>query len=132
MWPPCWALDAAVSCAHECIQVLGGIGYTWEHQAHLYYRRAMSLRALLGPSADWAERVADLSLSGVRRPIQVELPGGDGPLRTRLAAELAEISALTGRDRAQRLADGGCLARGGAAPTHSSRWSSIRRCAQPG
>src|SRR5262249_54437063 len=30
------AVDAAVSCAHECIQVLGGIGYTWEHDAHLY------------------------------------------------------------------------------------------------
>ena len=42
------ATDAAVSCVHECIQVLGGIGYTWEHEAHLYYRRAMTLRALLG------------------------------------------------------------------------------------
>ena len=46
------AVDAAVSCAHECIQVLGGIGYTWEHDAHLYYRRALSLRALLGGSGD--------------------------------------------------------------------------------
>src|SRR6185312_12257685 len=36
------AVDAAVTCTHECIQVLGGIGYTWEHDAHLYYRRAMS------------------------------------------------------------------------------------------
>src|SRR5215475_11567854 len=42
------AVDAAVTCAHECIQVLGGIGYTCEHDAHLYYRRALSLRALLG------------------------------------------------------------------------------------
>ena len=41
------ATEAAVSCAHECIQVLGGIGYTWEHDAHLYYRRAMTIRALL-------------------------------------------------------------------------------------
>src|SRR6266581_3439668 len=68
------AIDAAVSCAHECIQVLGGIGYTWEHDAHLYYRRAMSLRALLGPSDQWARRVAELALGGVRRPVQVELP----------------------------------------------------------
>ena len=57
-------MDAAVSCADECIQVLGGIGYTWEHDAHLYYRRAMSLRALLGPSAQWQQRVARLALSG--------------------------------------------------------------------
>ena len=101
------AVDAAVSCAHECIQVLGGIGYTWDHPAHLYYRRAMSLRALLGPSARWAERVAELARSGVSRPIQVELPGGDGPLRERLRGELAEIAALTGTERARALADGG-------------------------
>jgi 3-oxochol-4-en-24-oyl-CoA dehydrogenase len=101
------AVDAAVCCAHECIQVLGGIGYTWDHPAHLYYRRAMSLRALLGPSAGWAERVAELARSGVSRPIQVELPGGDGPLRERLRGELAEIAALTGTERARALADGG-------------------------
>jgi alkylation response protein AidB-like acyl-CoA dehydrogenase len=101
------AVDAAVSCVDDCIQVLGGIGYTWDHQAHLYYRRALSLRAVLGPSAAWADRVADLALSGVRRPVQVELPGGDAPLRARLAGELAEIAALAGRERAQRLAAGG-------------------------
>ena len=44
------AVDAAVDAANDCIQTLGGIGYTWEHPAHLYYRRALSLRALLGPS----------------------------------------------------------------------------------
>ena len=32
-----------------CIQVLGGIGFTFEHDAHLYLRRAMALRSLLGP-----------------------------------------------------------------------------------
>src|SRR5262249_59044019 len=61
------AVDAAVSCAHECIQVLGGIGYTWEHDAHLYYRRALSLRALLGGSGDWAQRGAGLARWGASR-----------------------------------------------------------------
>jgi len=101
------ALDAAVWCAHQCIQVLGGIGYTWEHEAHLYYRRALSLRALLGPSGDWAEHVADLALSGVSRPVQVELPGGDADLRAQIREELSEIAKLTGRDRQERIADGG-------------------------
>ncbi len=101
------AIDAAVSCANDCIQVLGGIGYTWDHEAQLYYRRALSLRALLGSSIGLAERVAELALSGVRRPVRVELPGGDAPLRARLAGELADIAALTGRARTQRLADGG-------------------------
>jgi 3-oxochol-4-en-24-oyl-CoA dehydrogenase len=101
------ALDAAVWCAHQCIQVLGGIGYTWEHEAHLYYRRALSLRALLGPSGDWAEHVADLALTGVSRPVQVELPGGDAELRAQIREELSEIAKLTGRDRQERIADGG-------------------------
>ena len=101
------ALDAAVWCAHQCIQVLGGIGYTWEHEAHLYYRRALSLRALLGPSGDWAEHVADLALSGVSRPVQVELPGGDAELRAQIREELSEIAKLTGRDRQERIAAGG-------------------------
>jgi 3-oxochol-4-en-24-oyl-CoA dehydrogenase len=40
-------LDDAVENAKDCIQVLGGIGFTWEHDAHLYLRRALALRALL-------------------------------------------------------------------------------------
>jgi 3-oxochol-4-en-24-oyl-CoA dehydrogenase len=101
------APDAAVWCAHQCIQVLGGIGYTWEHEAHLYYRRAMSLRALLGPSGEWAEHVAELALSGVSRPVQVELPGGDAELRAQIREELSPITRLTGRDQVERVAAGG-------------------------
>ncbi len=37
------ALDAAVDNAKDAIQVLGGIGFTWEHDAHLYLRRALAL-----------------------------------------------------------------------------------------
>jgi alkylation response protein AidB-like acyl-CoA dehydrogenase len=101
------ALDAAVSCAHECIQVLGGIGYTWEHEAHLYYRRAMSLRALLGPSDEWARRVATLAMAGVRRPVAVELPGSDASVRAAIRSELAGIAPLAGPERTERLAAGG-------------------------
>jgi 3-oxochol-4-en-24-oyl-CoA dehydrogenase len=101
------AIDAAVSCSHECIQVLGGIGYTWEHEAHLYYRRAMSLRALLGPSDEWARRVAKLAMSGTRRPVNVELPEAGAALRSAVRADLAEIAALTGAERTRRLAADG-------------------------
>src|SRR5271165_6017685 len=98
------ATEAAVSCTHECIQVLGGIGYTWEHEAHLYYRRAMTLRALLSQTggADrssaggtWKERIARLALAGGRREIRLELPGGgDDELRPSIRTELAEIASL--------------------------------------
>ena len=101
------AVDAAVSCAHECIQVLGGIGYTWEHDAHLYYRRALSLRALLGGSGYWAQRVAGLALEGARRPISIDLPPEAEPLRAQARAELAEIGAAGPADRNGRLAEGG-------------------------
>jgi 3-oxochol-4-en-24-oyl-CoA dehydrogenase len=101
------AIDAAVTCTHECIQVLGGIGYTWEHDAHLYYRRALSLRALLGPSGEWAQRVAALALDGVSRPTQVDLPAAAEPLRVQIRDELAAIAALEPAARTEQLASGG-------------------------
>ena len=101
------AVDAAVSCAHECIQVLGGIGYTWEHDAHLSYRRALSLRALLGGSGDWAQRVAGLALEGTSRPIGIDLPPEAEPLRAQVRTELAEIAAAPPTGRNGRLAEGG-------------------------
>src|SRR5215469_1946503 len=111
------AADAAVYCTHECIQVLGGIGYTWEHDAHLYYRRAMTLRALLsrvdsagqnGADGTWQERVARLALAGGRRVIRLELPGGgDDELRARIRAEIAEITRLPAADRNAALGAGG-------------------------
>jgi alkylation response protein AidB-like acyl-CoA dehydrogenase len=48
--------DAALQNAAEMIQLHGGIGYTWEHDAHLYLRRAKADQYLIGtPSAhrDW-------------------------------------------------------------------------------
>jgi 3-oxochol-4-en-24-oyl-CoA dehydrogenase len=106
------AADAAVSCAHECIQVLGGIGYTWEHDAHLYYRRAMTLRALLGAidgaDGDWKQRMARLALDGGRREIRLELPdGGDDELRASIRAELTPIARLSGAERNAALGAGG-------------------------
>jgi alkylation response protein AidB-like acyl-CoA dehydrogenase len=101
------AVDAAVNCAHECIQVLGGIGYTWEHDAHLYYRRALSLRALLGPSSEWAQQVAGMALDGVSRAPQVDLPAAAEPARAQIRDELAAIAALEPAARTERLAAGG-------------------------
>ena len=43
------------------IHVLGGIGFTWEHEAHLYYRRARSALALVGGAASNRARIAELA-----------------------------------------------------------------------
>jgi alkylation response protein AidB-like acyl-CoA dehydrogenase len=54
------ASDAAVACAQGAIQVHGGIGFTWEHDLHLYLRRARSGAAVLGTASDHRRRIADL------------------------------------------------------------------------
>ncbi|GAA0981896.1 acyl-CoA dehydrogenase [Acrocarpospora macrocephala] len=101
------APDAAVQCAKDAIQTFGGIGYTFEHDAHLYFRRALTIRALLGVSAEWAERVASLALSGVSREMRLELPEDAEPLRERIRGELAEIGALEGVEQKRALAAAG-------------------------
>ncbi|MFT5683043.1 MAG: alkylation response protein AidB-like acyl-CoA dehydrogenase [Myxococcota bacterium] len=50
--------DAFFSCAGENIQIHGGIGFTWEHDAHLYFKRARVSRDLLGSPAAARERIA--------------------------------------------------------------------------
>ena len=84
------------------------MGYTWEHDAHLYYRRALSLRALLGPSDRWARRAASLGLAGARRAAGVDLPAGAEPLREEIRGALAAIADRPAADRAAAaLAAGG-------------------------
>ncbi|MER7360755.1 acyl-CoA dehydrogenase [Nonomuraea dietziae] len=84
--------DAAVRCAADAIQVLGGIGYTFEHDAHRYYRRALSLRMLVGEPGGWTEEVAGLAVSGVRRSMEPDLPREAAPIRERIRAEVAALA----------------------------------------
>ncbi len=50
--------DAFFHCAAENVQIHGGIGFTWEHPAHLYFKRAKATEVLLGDPALHRERVA--------------------------------------------------------------------------
>jgi alkylation response protein AidB-like acyl-CoA dehydrogenase len=54
------AADCAAMLAKEGIQIHGGIGYTWEHDMHLYVRRAKSNSLLFGNAAQHRARVAYL------------------------------------------------------------------------
>ncbi|MER7501357.1 acyl-CoA dehydrogenase [Nonomuraea pusilla] len=98
------APDAAVQCAKDAIQTFGGIGYTFEHDVHLYYRRALTLRALLGPSAEWAATVTALALQGVGREMEIDLPEDAEELRESIRAEIAEIARLEGVEQRRELA----------------------------
>jgi len=42
--------DAVIRVAHEAVQLHGGIGFTWEHPAHYYLRRALGDEATFGPA----------------------------------------------------------------------------------
>jgi alkylation response protein AidB-like acyl-CoA dehydrogenase len=52
--------DAYFRCAAESIQIHGGVGFTWEYDVHLYFKRAKSSESLLGDPAYHRERVAKL------------------------------------------------------------------------
>ena len=51
--------DAYFHAAAENIQIHGGIGFTWEHDAHLYFKRAKASELFLGDGAYHRERLAD-------------------------------------------------------------------------
>ncbi|MFA6576980.1 MAG: acyl-CoA dehydrogenase [Nocardioides sp.] len=87
------AFDGAVEVAKSCIQVLGGIGFTYEHDAHLYLRRALTLRGLLGDADTAAESLTARAVAGVRRRVQVDLDGRDDPIRPEIAAHVDRVAA---------------------------------------
>jgi alkylation response protein AidB-like acyl-CoA dehydrogenase len=68
------SLEAAAHCAKKCVQILGGIGFTWEHDAHFYLKRAMATRLLLADVATLEQGVATLALDGARRDLNADLP----------------------------------------------------------
>lgn len=54
-----WASDAYQAVAAEAIQLHGGVGFTWEHDAHLYFRRARFDAAFLGDATRQREQLAE-------------------------------------------------------------------------
>lgn len=54
------AADAVMAAAHEAVQLHGGIGFTWEHAAHLYVRRALGDEGQFGGARSHRTRLADL------------------------------------------------------------------------
>jgi alkylation response protein AidB-like acyl-CoA dehydrogenase len=101
------AADAAVTCAEDNIQVHGGIGYTFEHDAHLYYRRALTLRALTGRASAHHDRIAGLALARVRRPMNVDLPADAQELREQIRAQVAELAGMDLFAQRAAMAEGG-------------------------
>jgi len=55
-----WCSDAFTTVSTENVHIHGGIGFTWEHDAHLYFRRARADEELLGDATVYRERLATL------------------------------------------------------------------------
>jgi acyl-CoA dehydrogenase len=51
------ATEAFELATQESIQLHGGVGYTWEYDCHLFYRRAKLLGVALGSAAEWREKL---------------------------------------------------------------------------
>jgi alkylation response protein AidB-like acyl-CoA dehydrogenase len=84
---------AADLCANLHMQVHGGIGFTWEHDAHVFLRRATVLLSLLDPESA-ANDVTDLTRAGVRREKAIELPPEAEPIRADVRAFVEQIKGL--------------------------------------
>ena len=105
----CTAIDAAKANAKDCIQVLGGIGITWEHDAHLYLRRAYGIAQFLGGRSRWLRRVAELTRQGVRRDLHIDLESV-ADLQPEIASAIAEVASLPTEKQQVALAEAGLLA----------------------
>lgn len=81
----------AVACGPDLVLdallMFGAIGYTWEHDTHLYWRRAISIAASLGPTTQWSREVGELALS-VKRSTALNLGDVESEFRASVAATL--------------------------------------------
>ncbi len=64
---------AAQHTTQDCIQVHGGIGFTWEHDTNVYYRRTLGLVAAFGRASEYQQKVFDTATSTGMRPINIDL-----------------------------------------------------------
>ena len=98
---------AAQRCTQDCIQVHGGIGFTWEHDTNVYYRRALVLAACFGRAADYPQQVVDIATSTGMRKLDIDLDPDTEKLREEIRAEVAALKAIPREERNAAIAEGG-------------------------
>ena len=99
------ALPAFIRNAEKNIQILGGIGFTWEHDAHIHLRRAWALSTLF--SGDAAADVTALVTDGATANVGIELPEEAEQFRTEARDFKATYEALPAGDRLAALIESG-------------------------
>ena len=102
--------EAYARCAKDCVQVHGGIGFTWEHDAHLYLKRALAVRQLVGGAHAWRSRVAGLAAGGARRTLTIDLPPEAEEHRAEVRAFLDDLKQRDKADWDRVVAEAGYIA----------------------
>jgi alkylation response protein AidB-like acyl-CoA dehydrogenase len=100
------AADAADLCANLNTQVHGGIGMTWEHDCHLFMRRATVLLGILDPGRAAAD-VTDLARKGVVRERAIELPPEAEAIRTEVRAFVDSVKGLSEAEQRAKMIETG-------------------------
>ncbi|WP_395107993.1 acyl-CoA dehydrogenase [Actinomadura sp. SCN-SB] len=100
---PAFARNASLNT-----QVHGGIGFTWEHDAHLLQRRATTLEAVYDP-ADAAADVTRLGAAGVVRETSLDLPPEAEAERAAVRVLAQEIAALPEQEQRAKLVETGYI-----------------------
>ena len=98
---------AAQRCVQDCIQVHGGIGFTWEHDTNVYYRRALGIAAAFGLPTDYAQTVVTTAITTGMRKVTIDLDPETEKLREDIRAEVAALKAIPREERKVALAEGG-------------------------
>lgn len=103
------SLPAYVRSAQVNIQVHGGIGFTWEHDAHLFLRRAAALKAFVGPHDDAASEVARVGAKTDVGALEVDMPAEAEAYREEARRFRSEYWALPPAERVDFVVGSGYL-----------------------
>ncbi|WP_421842704.1 acyl-CoA dehydrogenase [Mycobacterium sp.] len=101
------APTAAQRCTQDCIQVHGGIGFTWEHDTNVYYRRALMLAACFGRGSEYPQRVVDTATSSGMRTVDIDLDSDTEQLRANIRAEVTALKEMARDPRNVAIAEAG-------------------------
>jgi alkylation response protein AidB-like acyl-CoA dehydrogenase len=83
----------------DALTMLGAIGFTWEHDVHLYWRRAISLAGSIGPASRWARLLGQLGCTK-QRDMSVNLGDAESDFRSWVAETLDAAMQLRNDKRA--------------------------------
>jgi alkylation response protein AidB-like acyl-CoA dehydrogenase len=103
------AIRAQIFNAQNNIQLHGGIGYTWEHDAHLYLRRARTLAALMGDGGDPLLDVVEGQRSGQAHGASFSLPAEAEEHRRQAREAVSRLRSLPKEKQRDFLVDSGYL-----------------------